>query len=296
MPSTEIAFEPAVIVVARPDHHLLVEPGHISTTRGPKENGFRPAVDPLFRTAAETYGDRVIGIILSGALDDGAHGLVLVKRHGGITIVQDPREALTPWMPSNAIRAAEPHHVARVSEIAAILNRLSAEPEPQGVSTMSEDKRKEKDIAERGDRALAEGSLPGPSSAFTCPDCGGALGEFDESEMLRYRCHVGHAFNGKSLVNRSDEVLETALWTALRTLEETAALRRHMAGKASGGRLPGLAARYEKSSEELERRAEVIRNVLVGDGWKSEAPEEAPEEVSEGSQPQKRPRPPARKR
>jgi two-component system chemotaxis response regulator CheB len=269
------------VVLARPDHHLLLQPGRISTPRGPKENGFRPAVDPLFRTAAIAYGEQVIGVILSGGLDDGAHGLTLVKQRGGITIVQDPGEALAPSMPMSAIRAARPHHVLPVARMAPVLTRLTTERVLPGASTMSHEKRKERtenDPAERGDKALANGSLNGPASGFTCPDCGGALWEFDEDEILRYRCHVGHAFNGRSLVNRSDEVLETALWTALRTLEETAALRRRMADKASLGRLTELAASYQKSSEELEQRADVIRTALIG-GWKSEARQE--EEIEE---------------
>jgi two-component system, chemotaxis family, protein-glutamate methylesterase/glutaminase len=278
------------VVLARPDHHLLVKPGRISTPRGPKENGFRPAIDLLFRTAAKAYRDRVIGIILSGSLDDGAQGLMLVKQYGGITIVQDPGEALTPSMPSNAIRATAPHHVVPVSHMAAILTRLGTEPGAQGVGTLFEDEKN--DIAERGEEALVAGSVSGLPSRRTCTDCGGTLWELEEGEIPRCRCHVGHAFNGKALLNRTVEV-ETALWTALRTLEETAALRRRMAEKANGGRLPGLAAGYERSSEELERRADIIRNVLVSEGLQVEAIQQESIPVST---PQKRQHFPARRR
>jgi two-component system chemotaxis response regulator CheB len=262
--------------VARPDHHLIVKPGRISTPRGPRENGFRPAIDPLFRSAADAYGNEVVGIILSGGLDDGSHGLMLIKERGGITMVQDPAEAQAPSMPSSAIRAAVPHHVVPVSRMPAILERLSAKRgAPEGVRIMSERKRKEKDVAERGDRALLTGSLPGPPSGFTCPDCGGALWELEDDRILRYRCHVGHAFNGKSLQNRSDEEMERALWTALRSLEESAALRRRMAERAQAGRLAGLAEGYQRRSRELESRAEVIRDVLLRDEPKAEAEEES---------------------
>jgi two-component system chemotaxis response regulator CheB len=264
------------VVLARPDHHLLVNPGRISTPRGPKENGFRPAVDPLFRTAAMSYGERVIGIVLSGGLDDGAYGLKLIQQHGGTTLVQDPEEAEVPSMPASAIRAAVPHQVLPVGQMAAILTRLSA----QGVRTMAFKRRKEKDVAERGDKALLAGSMPGPPSGFTCPDCGGALWELDDDRILHYRCHVGHAYNGSSLLNRSDEAMETALWTALRSLEESAALRRRMATKATAGSLAGLAQGYEKSSRELERQADVIREVLLANGWKAATRENASAEAA----------------
>ena len=180
------------IYIAPPDHHLLLKPDHMRVSRGPKENGFRPAVDPLFRTAARAYGARVIGVVLSGGLDDGTTGASQVKQFGGTVIAQDPREATFSSMPESCIQNVDVDHVLQVAQMPEVLVRLAREPVPQGVQDMSRAKHLQPDIAEVGTEALVTGEMPGPPSAFTCPECGGALWELRDGKLLRFRCHVGH--------------------------------------------------------------------------------------------------------
>src|SRR4051812_40023154 len=164
------------IYIARPDLHLIVGPNSLALAHGPKENGFRPAVDPLFRTAAREYGARVIGVILSGGLDDGTQGLMEIKRRGGVAIVQDPAEADFSSMPASAIEKVKVDRVVPVAEIAAELVRWIHIPVPKGAGAMRKKNNGEPDRAEMGEKWLAAGHKA-PPSAFTCPECGGALWE-----------------------------------------------------------------------------------------------------------------------
>lgn len=248
------------IYVARPDHHLLLEPGRIRVTRGPRENRFRPAVDPLFRTAAAAYGPRVIGVILSGGQDDGVFGLALIKRHGGIAIAQDPADAETPSMPQNAIRQVHVDHVLRAEDIGTMISGLV--PGATGERTVAAEKSL-RDTAVSGERALSEGARPGPPTPFTCPDCGGALWELRDGDLIRFQCHVGHGFSVDSLVTAQADGLERALWAALRALEESAALRRRMAERAREAGMSAIADSYAAHAQDSESRAGDIRRVLV---------------------------------
>jgi len=249
------------IYVAPADHHLILKPHRMCVVRGPKENGFRPAVDPLFRTAANTYGPRVIGVILSGGLDDGTLGLMQIKQQGGLAVVQDPEEAPFPSMPISAVQHVPVDQVVTMAAMPGALERLVHTPLPQGVEHMPS--RTEPDIAELGSQALATGELPGPPSAFTCPECGGALWEFNDGKLLRFRCHTGHGYTAESLGAEQFNGLEAALWTALRALEENAALRRRMANRASQGKYRRIADTYVQQARDAEARADVIRKVLV---------------------------------
>jgi two-component system chemotaxis response regulator CheB len=255
-------IRPGRIYVAPPDHHLLVYPGRVRVTRGPRESRFRPAVDPLFRTAAAAYGSRVIGVILSGGQDDGVLGLTHIKRRGGIAIVQEPAEADAPSMPMSAIRQVEIDHVLRAEDMAAIVGGLVRAPIEEERVTASDEP--PPDPAEEGVQGL-RGRSPGPPSPFTCPECGGALWELRDGELVRFSCHVGHAFSADSLVAAQVDGLETALWTALRALEENAALRRRMAEHARGRGMIAIAESYEQHAIESEARADVVRRALVVD-------------------------------
>lgn len=251
------------VFVAPPDHHLLLEDGRVRITRGPRENGFRPAVDPLFRTAAKHYGPRVVGIILSGGLDDGANGLGAVKRRGGIAIVQHLDEAFVASMPLAAIRNVEVDHVVPAAEMAAILMRLAREGSREKRIAMSSTSKHEPDRAERGTKGLEEGTLAGPPSGFTCPECGGALWEQNDGQLLRFACHVGHSYSPETLLNGKATMLEPVLWTALRALEENGAFLRRMAERAHDQGLANIARGYAERAAEIERRADVVRGVLV---------------------------------
>jgi len=262
---------PGRIYVAPPDHHLLLTRAGIRVTRGPKENGFRPAVDPLFRTAARAFGARVVGVVLSGGLDDGTEGLALIKQHDGIAIVQDPTEAPFPSMPANAIQNDGVDHVVSVAEIPGLLDRLARMTIPPRRLAMSRSQPEPRDVAESGDRSLLNGDLPGSPSGFMCPECGGALWELNNGKLTKYRCHVGHSYTPQGLLEQQTEDVEAAMWTALRALEENAAIRRRM-GERSAQRWPQLAREYQKQAREAERRAQLLRTVLLTEKAAAEKP------------------------
>jgi two-component system chemotaxis response regulator CheB len=251
------------VYIAPPDHHLLLKHGYLRVTRGPRENSFRPAVDPLFRTAALAYGERVVGVVFSGGRDDGTLGIVEIRRQGGVAIVQDPRQAEAPGMPESALSHAGADYVLRTEDMAAVVTGLVGHHIEEGAMTGT--KNPPQDVAEAGADALASGSLPGPPSPFTCPECGGALWELREGELVRFQCHVGHGYNGDSLVVAQGEALEMALWTALRALEEGAALRRRMAKHARSRGMRAIAEGYDEQAQLNEDRAHMIRQVVTGE-------------------------------
>ena len=278
-------IRPGRIYVAPPNRHLLVKPGRLMLTVGPKENSARPAVDPLFRTAARAYGPWVVGVILSGGLDDGTVGLLEVKRNGGVAVVQDPEDAPFPGMPESAVRNVDVDHVLPLSDIPALLVHLANKPVPRAKGAAFMKHRRdtdEPDISEVGTDALKSKPLPGPPSAFTCPECGGALWELASDNLLRYRCHVGHAYTAEALASAQVEKLEDALWSAVRALEEHAAMRRRMAARALKGNLSQMAEQYQNQAGAAEARAAVIREVLVN-GRKGTARRENAEEVAKES-------------
>src|ERR1043166_4920194 len=193
-------IRPGTIYVAPPDRHLLVEPNRVRVTRGPKENRFRPAIDPLFRSAAQTYGPRVIGVILTGYLDDGTAGLWTVKQLGGTTIVQDPSDALIPFMPQNALAHVKVDYCLPLAEIAPLLVRLTSETEEEGVYSVPKEVEIEVNIAKE-QKALEAGVLQlGEPSNYACPECHGVLLELKEGSLWRFRCHTGHASSIQSLL------------------------------------------------------------------------------------------------
>ncbi len=253
---------PGKIYVAPPDHHLVIEPDRVRLSRGPTENGHRPSVDVLFRTGAEVYGPRVVAVVLTGNLDDGTVGLAIVKKHGGMAIVQDPAEADYPSMPRSAIASVEVDHILPIAGIAPLLVDLVHQPlddpEPprrtEGATAIKEELEQGKD---------REGK--GAPSGLTCPDCGGSLFEREESGLVHYRCRTGHAYSSGSLLAKQTESLEASLWAAVRALEENAALARRMERRTQPSRKHSVAIglRYAKRAEEAERHADVLRGILM---------------------------------
>lgn len=254
------------IYVAPPDRHMLVEDGHVRVTKGPKENRFRPAVDPLFRSAAHSHRRRVIGVILSGALDDGTSGLWTVKHYGGVAVVQDPREAEVPSMPENALREVEVDHVVPIDGMAELLVRLSGE----SVDDASEVDMGDKDqigtevrIAEQ-DNAFESGIMGfGPLSPFTCPDCHGVLTELRDGKRPRYRCHTGHAFSSDSLLATVTENIEESMWSSIRGIEESIMLLNHMGQHLSDEHQTELAMLYFRKAREARERVEMVRQAVM---------------------------------
>jgi two-component system chemotaxis response regulator CheB len=254
---------PGRIYVAPPNRHLLVKKGHLKLTRGPRENHFRPAIDPLFRTAARSHGARVIGVVLSGRLNDGTNGLLLIKRLGGIAVIQTPEDALLPQMPLSALQHVNVDYVLSVARMPALLAKLATETVSQEESE-PECNDSEADVAEQGDWALQTHKFAGAPSSLTCPDCGGTLWQVDEENLIRFRCHLGHAFTAEGLLAQQDERVETSLWTALRDLEEAAEFRRCMALRARQG-MTRLTQEHDLQVQEFESRASVIRGLLLRD-------------------------------
>lgn len=212
------------VYVAPPDHHMLVETGHVSLTKGPRENWARPAIDPLLRSAARAYGRDVIGVILTGGLNDGTAGMYEVKARNGVTVVQDPAEAVSPNMPQSVIDNVAVDHVASADQIAPLLARLVENRQP----VPPDARHPTGDSQERG--MTAEFTLNHPV-AVTCPDCGGALRRSELGKLTQYSCHIGHVYTAEVMLSVQFLTMERALETALRSLGERAELCREMADK-----------------------------------------------------------------
>lgn len=258
-------ISPNRIYVAPPDHHLLIEEGMVRLSRGPKENHFRPAVDPLFRSAAYTYGNRVIGIVLSGALDDGTAGLWRIKYSGGTAIVQDPVDAEVPSMPESAIREVEVDYCLPVSEMAALLMRLSNAGAPIDSKTVKDDKTRIEIGIAAGDTAFDRGSLKiGELSPITCPECHGVLSKITEGKLTRYRCHTGHAFSVDTLLALITEKVENNLYFAMSGIEESMMLLNHIGDHLAEINHSQLAGLYFKKANNAAQRADVLRNMVMG--------------------------------
>jgi two-component system, chemotaxis family, protein-glutamate methylesterase/glutaminase len=260
--------ENGVLYVAAPDRHLIVEAdGTLRTPRGPRENRSRPSVDPLFRSAALAYGPHAVGVILTGTLDDGTAGLLAIQRRGGITIVQDPDDAAYPGMPQSAIAHVNVDYVLPLRNIAAQL-QASISQELRIVRGSNREMKQmelENKISLMDSKALRGDERPGHPSAFSCPDCGGVLWQIDDGELTRFRCRVGHAYSPETMLAAQSDVLEEALWTAMKTLEESARLSKRL---AAGERERGhewMAVRFDDKEREARDRADVIRRFLASD-------------------------------
>jgi len=250
------------VYVAPPDHHVVLRTGHVHLSRGPRENGHRPAIDPLFRSAAREYGTRVIGVVLSGTLDDGTAGLLAIKSRGGVAVVQDPEDALYTGMPGNALEHVQVDHVASAASMGKLLASLIANlAEPPPAPALSD---MQVEVEMEGFSLEAfEGTHPGRPSGFSCPDCNGVLWQIQDGGLERYRCRVGHAWSPESLLTQQSEALEAALWVALRSLEERAALARRLAEPARRRGYSITATRFEEQAAEAQQAARLVRDLLL---------------------------------
>ncbi len=257
------------IYVAPPDHHMLVEPGCVRLTRGPRENWARPAVDPLFRSAAHAYGPGVTGIILTGGLNDGTAGLFEVKRHGGTTVVQDPDEAADPSMPRSALKHVAVDHCLPLAGIAALLSSLIPAVVPlvagRGSAGAPADSVRPVAPGKRRGRMTAEYKLDDPV-AVTCPDCGGALLRTELGTLTQFRCHIGHVYTAEVMVAAQFAALEWDLEAAMRSLSERGELCRQMADKAGTAGDTDMAAQWAAAMREAKDRTGVMRE-LLGRAW-----------------------------
>ncbi|MDL5159853.1 chemotaxis protein CheB [Actinomycetospora termitidis] len=246
--------------VAVPGHHLLVEKGVQRVSRGPRENGHRPAIDPLFRSLALYERSAAVGVVLSGMLDDGSAGLLDLVRHGGTAVVQDPDDAIYPGMPEAALRQVPGALVRPGADLGPLLAALATRPALATRRRGGERLGFEVDVA-RGER-LAESEPPGPAAGLSCPDCDGPLYDVGDPHVLRYRCRIGHAWSQDSLRAGQDTRAERALDTALRALEEKAALHHRIARHADGRGSSRTAERARQTARDALAAAAVVRDLI----------------------------------
>ncbi len=258
-------FYPGHIYVAPPDHHLLLShDGRMRLTRGARENHHRPAVDPLFRSAARHYGERVIGVVLTGALHDGTAGLMAIRNAGGLAIIQDPDEAMVATMPQSALTIAGVDHVVSLADLAPRLIELVQEPIKAQQRTDLMDKIQHMSNIVTQDMARQErGELRGGVSVFTCPECGGALWQVDEANPVRFRCHVGHMYESEVLLSEQTEALEAALWTAVRTFREKSVLSTQLANRERAGGNASAAERFEEQAAQAAQFGNLIQQYVL---------------------------------
>jgi two-component system chemotaxis response regulator CheB len=250
------------IYIAPPGFHMTLERDRVRVTRGAREHGHRPAIDPLFRSAAITFGPRVVGVVLSGQLDDGTVGLVEVKRAGGVAVVQDPDDTPFPSMPRSAIAHVNVDYILPADEIGRMLEHLvmeeeSADKVPDGRERVV---RYELEALTRHED---EREKPGQPSPYSCPDCGGVLWEMKDGELLKFRCRVGHAYNHETLASTQVRTVEEALWTALRALEEQAAVKKRIGERMRRQNNDAAAGQLIRRAQQIEEQAEQIRALLL---------------------------------
>ncbi|AGL18666.1 chemotaxis protein CheB [Actinoplanes sp. N902-109] len=249
---------PGHVYVAPNDRHLLFLDGRLRLTRGPSENGHRPAIDPLFRSVARTAGERGVGVVLSGTRDDGAAGLAGIVARGGLAVVQEPDDALYPGMPRAALTRVRPHHILPAAKLGGLLNEIIAMDLPED-SAPTDDALLEAEVTIAGLGPLTTDELPVAPAGFGCPDCGGSLFEIGDEPTPRYRCRVGHAWSPESLLAEQAVALEGALWIALRALEEKSELSRRLAGSRDR---PITSARFQELARETEAAGATIRQLI----------------------------------
>jgi two-component system chemotaxis response regulator CheB len=255
------------IYVAPNDHHMLLEKGYIRIARGPKENRFRPAVDPLFRSAAYVYGPRTVGVVLSGALDDGTAGLWTIKLRGGTTIVQEPSEALIRSMPLSALDNVEVDHRLPVAEIGGLIASLVREEalEAPRVPALEDEKTAHEIRIAKEREALEEGVLRfGELSPFTCPECHGVLAMMREGGIVRFRCHTGHAFSADTLLTSNSEELEARLWDAVRASDESVIMLNRLGEEFAKAGNTAAAERCFDEAREQHERLRPVRDTALG--------------------------------
>jgi two-component system chemotaxis response regulator CheB len=265
---TDQPVQPGCVYVAPPDRHLLVWRDRLLLSRGPRENRSRPAIDPLFRSVAVSYGPRVVGVLLSGLLNDGTLGLQAIKTCGGVTVIQDPEEAPFPEMVVNAREAVEIDHSLPAAGISRLLARLAQEPAglapPVPRNLITEVRIASQGLLDVKDEETED--LPIAPVALTCPDCGGPLGRLDNPRVDRYRCRIGHAFTAEELAEGQADMAESALGAALRTLEERAQVLTKLARTQREKEHMSSAESYEARAQEARGHADHIRRMMAEGG------------------------------
>ncbi len=254
------------IYVAPPDYHLLVNQGSMRVVRGPQENRFRPAIDALFRSAARAYSSRVVGVVLTGYLDDGTVGLQAVKKQGGVAIVQDPSEAEYPSMAKSALRYVKVDHCLPLAEIPDLLVRLSKQLAVEEEHSVTEEIEVESRIAEQQmntQEFLENVEAIGTRTTYTCPECNGSIWQIGTEEPLRFRCHIGHSFTANVFLSEQTQNIENALWSAVRAMEEKVTFLRQMSERMKNYNLQNAVTKYEDHAKSLDTEVTLIRGIIL---------------------------------
>ncbi len=243
--SHDSPVQPGRVYLARPGQQLVLERNRMKLTNGPRENRHRPAVDVLFRSAAQAYGSRVVGVVLTGNLDDGTLGLIEIKRREGLAVVQDPDDAFAPSMPRAALEAVKADYVLPIKDIGPHLVRVatSSLPEPEAIRLVAEPE-------------------DGGNGHYSCPECGGTLEEVDIGPNLKFRCRVGHAYGAESLVEDQADAIERALWAGIRSLEEHSEFCGRMARRYKASNRWALTERFRERAEASREHATTLRELL----------------------------------
>jgi len=251
-------IEAGHLYVAPAGHHLLVSREHIHVVEGPRENGFRPAIDPLFRSAGRAYGPRAIGVILSGMLDDGTAGLLAIKAHGGLAVVQDPADAIAPSMPQSALTFVEVDYTVAITEMGQLLGRLAQERARQMEDTLMD---REPALGDDGPLDVV-GAQEGIPTCFSCPECNGVLSELREGTLLRFRCQIGHQYSPRSALAQHTAATQRALSSALTAVNERGLLLRRLAREAADRHDYLATRRFEARAQDVEARRIQMRGWL----------------------------------
>jgi two-component system, chemotaxis family, protein-glutamate methylesterase/glutaminase len=255
-------FKKGHVYLAPPDHHMLIGKSTIRINKGPHENRWRPSIDVLFRSAAVYHSSRVIGIVLSGLLDDGTSGMAAIKKSGGICIVQEPIEAEFPDMPVNVIKNVNVDYRVPVSDMSYVLDDALSRTVIEGVA-VPEEIRKEVEITEDMENKIGKLKEISSLTLFVCPDCGGALWQMKDDAIDRYRCHTGHVFTENVLVEEQAHALEQSLWTSLRLMEERRNLLLSLAAHEEEDGKTDLAEMNRKRAAEIADHAEKLKSVML---------------------------------
>ena len=257
------AIVPGTVYVATADRHLMVEGQNIRVTRGPKEGRSRPAIDVLFRSAAASFGPGVVGVVLTGTLDDGTAGLWAIKDQGGVALVQEPATAEFSSMPESAIEHVDVDKVLPLEDLAhEIVRRVNQRPARESHVEIPRRMEAENLIARQGNALKAGVMKLGKVSAYTCPECHGVLVQIEEGRITRFRCHTGHSYSLKTLLAEVDESIEASLWATMRAIEERVLLLRHMAEIARRSNNAPAAAEMDAQANESQQRASPLRDLV----------------------------------
>ena len=261
-------FKRGRIYIAPPDSHLLLKKDQLLVTKGARENHHRPGIDPLFRSAAAAHTSRVIGVVLTGMLDDGTAGLMAIKRCGGVTVVQDPRDAAYSGMPVSALDNVDVDFCVPIAEMGTLLTTLVGQRHGKSKAVPS-DVRTEAAIAERVLSDISQVNSLGDQVPYNCPGCGGVLWEMHTPGEKRYRCHTGHSYTERALLTSQSEKIEEMLWISLRMFEERKNLLMSMTKRPGHARLTSMTRRRAKETQGYIDR---IRAMLLEPG--SEDPQD----------------------